>query len=296
MLDIDQIGVFSNQRTDTSTDETIARQSKYSRCVMNKEILHSDYDRHPETVDSEEELGNYLSGIAKEIGWIVIYFNSLEDLIAGFSREMMLRDPSQDERLDVFLAEMGYIAKARALVHLYGQAVAHGAARPPASELVELEKDLNLAATIRNGYAHADWIGLRADAYIKVKTRSSRNGILHRYKRIDVETAKADVSYIVSLRDRLEAVHELVLDTIFERTHEDKIAGRPLPLIKYPPSADTKNRPDRAYDEKRDDILNALLSLGYPNEEAAAALKNVPFGVSVSDGIKIALQTLTVSS
>jgi hypothetical protein len=264
--------------------------------AMNKEVFHSDYDGHPETVDTDIELGNYLSAIATEIGWVVIHFNSLEDSIARCLREMILRDPSQDERLDVFLVEMGYMAKARALMHLYGQAVTNGAARLPAGEIVELEKDLNLAATLRNGYAHADWIGLRADAYIKVKTRSSKNGIVHRYRRIDVEAAKADVSYIVSLHDRLDAVHELVLDTIYERVHLDEVAARTLPLIKYPLSADTKNRPHRAYDEAREDILNALLALGYPNDKAAAALKIVPFGVSVIDGIKIALRTMAEDS
>ena len=259
---------------------------------MNKEIMHSDYDRHPETVDSEEELGIYLSGIAPEIGWIIIQFNSLEDLISGLSREMMLRDPYQDERLDIFLAEMGYAAKARALIHLYGQAVTHGLAGLPAKELMELEKDLTLAATLRNGYAHADWIGLRADAYVRVKTRSSRNGILHRYKRIDVETARADVSYIISLRDRLEAVHQLVLDTIYRRSAEDETAWRTLPPIKYPSWADSVKRPDRAYDERRDDIFNALLALGFPNREAVKALIKLPFNLNVNEGLKIALQIL----
>jgi hypothetical protein len=259
---------------------------------MNKEIFHSDYDNHPETVASEKELDEYLSGIAEEIGWIVICFNSLEDSIGSFLREMMLRDPDQDERLDVFLAEMGYTAKARALVHLYGQAIAHGAARLPEGEVVELEKDLNLAATIRNGYAHADWFGLRADAYIKVKTRSSRNGIIHRYKRIDLETARADVRYIVLVRNRLDAVHELVLDTIYDRVHADEVAKRTLPLIEYPPSADQKPSTGRAYDETGEDILHALLALGYGKEEATTALKNVPFGVTVADGIKLALTTL----
>lgn len=259
---------------------------------MNKEIFHSDYDNHPDTVDSEKELDEYLSGIAEEIGWIVIFFNSLEDSIGGFLRGMMLHDPYQDERLDVFLAEMGYAAKARALVHLYGHAIAHGAARLPEDEVIELEKDLNLAATIRNGYAHADWIGLRADAYIKVKTRSSKNGIIHRYKRIDLETARADIRYIVSVRDRLDAVHELVLDTIYGRVHEDDAAKHTLPLINYPKYCDQKISKGRAYDETRDDILNALLALGYPKEEAETVLKNVPFGVTVSDGIKLALTLL----
>jgi Holliday junction DNA helicase RuvA len=40
------------------------------------------------------------------------------------------------------------------------------------------------------------------------------------------------------------------------------------------------------------DILQALLALGYSDREAAAALKNLPPDVSVSDGIKLALKSL----
>ncbi|MEF9943507.1 MAG: Holliday junction branch migration protein RuvA [Burkholderiaceae bacterium] len=40
------------------------------------------------------------------------------------------------------------------------------------------------------------------------------------------------------------------------------------------------------------DIINALLSLGYNEREAAAAVKSVPDGASVSDGIRHALKSL----
>lgn len=184
---------------------------------MDKDVPHSDYDGHPETVDTEEELAEYLSGIAAEIGWIVIYFNSLEDQIAQNLREMMLRDAYQDERLDVFLAEMGYQAKVRALIHLYGQTIAFDITRLPVDELTELEKSLGQAAAIRNGYAHADWIGLRAGQYIKVKTRSSKNGIVHRYKMIDARIARENIDFICALRGRLDAVHELIQEQIYKR-------------------------------------------------------------------------------
>lgn len=42
----------------------------------------------------------------------------------------------------------------------------------------------------------------------------------------------------------------------------------------------------------RDDILNALLSLGYSNNESQAALKGLPEGVEVADGIRLALKSL----
>lgn len=41
------------------------------------------------------------------------------------------------------------------------------------------------------------------------------------------------------------------------------------------------------------DILNALVALGYSDKEAALALKQVPAGAGVSDGIKFALKALS---
>jgi Holliday junction DNA helicase RuvA len=45
--------------------------------------------------------------------------------------------------------------------------------------------------------------------------------------------------------------------------------------------------------DAQSDILNALLALGYSDKEAVAALKNMPAGSSVSDGIKFALKALS---
>jgi Holliday junction DNA helicase RuvA len=41
------------------------------------------------------------------------------------------------------------------------------------------------------------------------------------------------------------------------------------------------------------DILNALAALGYSDKEATLALKQVPAGANVSDGIKLALKALS---
>ncbi|MBV6304810.1 Holliday junction branch migration protein RuvA [Candidimonas humi] len=42
----------------------------------------------------------------------------------------------------------------------------------------------------------------------------------------------------------------------------------------------------------RDDILNALLSLGYSNSESQAALKKLPDDVDVAEGIRLSLKSL----
>jgi Holliday junction DNA helicase RuvA len=45
--------------------------------------------------------------------------------------------------------------------------------------------------------------------------------------------------------------------------------------------------------DNESDILNALLALGYSDKEALAALKKLPPGSTVSDGIKLALKGLS---
>ncbi|HTI17197.1 MAG TPA: Holliday junction branch migration protein RuvA [Trinickia sp.] len=45
--------------------------------------------------------------------------------------------------------------------------------------------------------------------------------------------------------------------------------------------------------ENTTDILNALLALGYSEKEALAAVKNVPAGTGVSEGIKLSLKALS---
>jgi Holliday junction DNA helicase RuvA len=46
-------------------------------------------------------------------------------------------------------------------------------------------------------------------------------------------------------------------------------------------------------DDTQSDVLNALAALGYSDKEALAAIKNMPAGTGVSDGIKFALKALS---
>ena len=48
-----------------------------------------------------------------------------------------------------------------------------------------------------------------------------------------------------------------------------------------------------AVEDSQHDILNALLALGYNDREATAAMKQVPAGLSTSDGIRQALKLLS---
>jgi hypothetical protein len=94
-------------------------------------------------IETDEELTEYLDIVAPHIGWIIIYFNSLEDHITDFIREAILRDPLQDERLDVFLAEMSFANKCKALIHLYGQIIQSQQVKYTQQDLSNLENQLN---------------------------------------------------------------------------------------------------------------------------------------------------------
>jgi holliday junction DNA helicase RuvA len=71
-----------------------------------------------------------------------------------------------------------------------------------------------------------------------------------------------------------------------------KTAERLLLELKGKLGADLGGSNSAAQDSNSD-ILNALLALGYSDKEATLALKQVPAGSSVSDGIRHALKALS---
>ena len=72
-----------------------------------------------------------------------------------------------------------------------------------------------------------------------------------------------------------------------------KTAERLLLELKGKLGADIGAGGSHAVPDSQSDILNALLALGYSDKEALLALKTVPAGSGVSDGIKQALKALS---
>jgi Holliday junction DNA helicase RuvA len=72
-----------------------------------------------------------------------------------------------------------------------------------------------------------------------------------------------------------------------------KTAERLLLELKGKLGADIGAGPGAVQDDAQADVLNALLALGYSDKEALIAIKNLPAGSSVSDGIKFALKALS---
>jgi hypothetical protein len=164
---------------------------------------------------SEDELDAYLEQIVPSVGWIIVHFNSLEDHVSDFIRQVILRDPFQDERLDVFLAEMMFAGKCKALVHLYGQLIEGQSVKYTHTELNAVEEMLFECSRRRNEYAHADWIGVRKEGYVLVKAHSKKTGVFHRYRKFDLPRLQEDVEYIrrarFTLVDFNDSIHEHLL-------------------------------------------------------------------------------------
>ncbi|PWF49220.1 Holliday junction branch migration protein RuvA [Massilia glaciei] len=72
-----------------------------------------------------------------------------------------------------------------------------------------------------------------------------------------------------------------------------KTAERLLLELKGRLGADLGSAGGVVHNDAQSDILNALQALGYSDKEALAAIKNMPVGTTVSDGIKFALKALS---
>ena len=167
---------------------------------------------------SDEELEAYLEVIVPYVGWIIVHFNSLEDHISDFLRQAVLRDPFQDPRLDVFLSEMMFAGKSRALVQLYGQMIEAKSVTITHEDLNQLEVLLLECSKRRNEYAHADWIGMKRESNVLVKTKSKKTGVFHRYKKFDLARLEEDVEYLRKARFTLSDFNDAIFDQLNGRS------------------------------------------------------------------------------
>ncbi len=72
-----------------------------------------------------------------------------------------------------------------------------------------------------------------------------------------------------------------------------KTAERLLLELKGKLAPDLSNSPTTIANDAQGDILQALIALGYSEKEAGSALKSLPQGVGVSEGIKLAMKKLS---
>jgi len=160
----------------------------------------SDYFSHSNLLDEIEdgdELFDKLEEITRYIGSVIIEFNALESTIEYLIAEQMMRSGDQDDRIYVFLSEMMYQGKSKALINLYGQIIEHCDVKITQEGLTKIEKRLQEAARIRNEYAHAHWQDISSNGFVRIKTRPNKKGVFQKYRLFDIEQLEKDMYFIM---------------------------------------------------------------------------------------------------
>ncbi len=183
------------------------------------EIKKRRSDEHPDLDlgDDFEDWAEVLADISYYVGSIIIEFNSLEAAIEYFIAEQLTHAGDQDDRTYVFLAEMMYQGKAKALINLYGQIIEDAEIKITQEDLSTLQERLEDCARIRNEYAHANWHGINEKRYVCVKTQANKKGIFQKYRIFDETQMQADLEYVIKTQFVLGEFHENIFEQFYKR-------------------------------------------------------------------------------
>lgn len=165
--------------------------------------------------DSEEELTAALEKISSSIGWIVIEFNSLEDSVGFCIKELVSNSEGGDSLVYTLIANMGFTAKANALMNLYGETIERCGFRDLRESLKALDTQLQEAARRRNCYAHADWIGISRQHLVAVKIAASRKGVRQFYRTFEPEEMARDLEYVREATEALVQFDESLNERLY---------------------------------------------------------------------------------
>ena len=163
------------------------------------EIQKHRWEDHPDIdyLENVEDLEAIIEEIEPYVGRVIIEFNSLEYSLESCIAELVSRSGSDDDRIYVFLSEMMFRGKAKALINLYGQLIEDCSLDFPKERLADLEKRFEEAARIRNEYAHANWEDITKKRYVCVKTKASKKGIHQKYRLFDIPQMEKDIDSII---------------------------------------------------------------------------------------------------
>ena len=164
----------------------------------------------------EEDQDKVLNEIAYYTGWIVILLNSLEETVSFCIKELLASSEAEDELIYIFLSEMHYSNKVNLLIKIYGQHLSRIERLDVIKEdYQKLENVLKEAGNRRNRYAHADWIGISKERYVKVKTKAKKDGVFHTFRKFDEEDMKCDLEFIEAAVDLLEEFDEKFREIVY---------------------------------------------------------------------------------
>ncbi len=152
-----------------------------------------------------DEKDEFLNQLAFHIGWIIIEFNSLENSINWYIKEMLSDCESRDETVFLFLSSMTISQKVDLLIRLYGQWIFRD------YKLIELREQLKKfefrlkdAIQKRNKYVHGNWSEVYKGNVVKVKTEAKKDGVYHTFQKFEEEDMNEDFQLIESLHNEID--------------------------------------------------------------------------------------------
>lgn len=187
-----------------------------------KKIIEKKFHDYDKDLDgiwvNDPNYEKKLDEIASHIGWIIINLNSLEDTIAFCIKELMSDSGPGDELNLIFQSELSYASKYKMLVKIYGWFIAQlleGEKRMKMLHKLEiLNKSLKRAGELRNQYAHADWSDISQKRFVKIKTKSKRDGVYHVYRQFEIPDMVNDIEFIDSAQQKLDDYDEELHDLL----------------------------------------------------------------------------------
>jgi len=171
-----------------------------------QDIFDND-DLTIEDMDARNEL------VAKNIGYIVIHFNALDDLVSmAVSDLTFVRLGTQDERSAVFLSEMMFSQRVATLMKLYGLRAQFEELENYSERLRAIGQRLTESARRRNQYAHADWLHSESMTWVKIRTKISKqkDRVYHQYRSFSPDEMDEDLAYIKETSAILDEFHGAV--------------------------------------------------------------------------------------
>lgn len=167
---------------------------------------------------SEDEADELFNELVYSVGWMMMVFNSLDNLVSMSMDKGLDPELRRSEINHMIISEMNYSQKVNFIIRHYGALIFNDSEFDFLKKDLELlEKNLRDSGTIRNRYAHADFGTVLKGYYIKVKTKAAKTGVYHNYLRIEKSDIKADIKLVEDTRTLLENFDEKFWNKIYNR-------------------------------------------------------------------------------
>ena len=145
-----------------------------------KELGQYFYENHDLENDSEE----FLDETAPLIGYIVHYFNSLEQTLDHAICEKV--SDRTDQPGAIIIHKLSYSAKVDLFYRMIrSMELAFGKDLPSFNSLIQ---DLRKCGTLRNAVVHADWNHVNEDGFTYVKLDFNKDGLKQHYWQFTAES------------------------------------------------------------------------------------------------------------